>query len=486
MHRRGKPAAPRPPRRGGRGPVPLPANPVLAPAPAPHPARAHVSAIRGGPPRGGADRGPTDHEKRGGAPAGRGDVLRDLPLRRPLSVRHPGGTGGGPAGAAGFDRRPLSRGERRGDRARLVRAHGVRPGKEAGLLRSGGQGRPGEVPAPRRPMAGFAASPPFRDRDHRPGRTVSRLRGFRHRLPSARGGLRVPRPRRRARLRGGAHRERGDRGGNAGIPRRPHGGDSGPVRLPGDFARSGRTCIRDHARVRPRHPARADRGARAVPYRGAVGPAEDPVRGNGSMTLRIAVAGKGGVGKTTCSALLLRALVRSGVRPLLAVDADPNMNLHLLLSLPLPRGVGSLREEQRTRVGGAVPLTDRIISEVHRRLSEGDVVDLVAMGRGEGPGCYCYVNNLLREALDRIEGGYRAVVVDNEAGMEHLSRRSGRRIDHLVLVGVLPPRGPEPGAPLRELATELALPVGKTWLLLNRPYGAPGRGTPDGRLRRSH
>jgi len=197
------------------------------------------------------------------------------------------------------------------------------------------------------------------------------------------------------------------------------------------------------------------------------------------MTLRIAVAGKGGVGKTTCSALLLRALALSGVRPLLAVDADPNMNLHLLLSLPLPRGVGSLREEQRTRVGGAVPLTDRIASEVHRRLSEGDAVDLVAMGRGEGPGCYCYVNNLLREALDRIEGGYRAVVVDNEAGMEHLSRRSGRRIDHLVLVGDPSPRGLEAVAALRELATELALPVGKTWLLLNRPYGVPGSGAPD-------
>ena len=142
------------------------------------------------------------------------------------------------------------------------------------------------------------------------------------------------------------------------------------------------------------------------------------------MTLRIAIAGKGGVGKTTCSALLLRALALSGVRPLLAVDADPNANLHQLLSLPLPERLGSLREEQRAVPGGAVPLKDRIASEVERRLSEGVAVDLIAMGRGEGPGCYCYVNNLLREALDRIEGSYRAVVMDNEAGMEHLSRRS--------------------------------------------------------------
>jgi len=106
-------------------------------------------------------------------------------------------------------------------------------------------------------------------------------------------------------------------------------------------------------------------------------------------------------------------------------------------------------------------------------------VDLIAMGRGEGPGCYCYVNNLLREALDRIEAGYRAVVMDNEAGMEHLSRRSVRRIDHLVLVGDPSRRGIEAVAALRDLAAELSLPVGKTWLLLNRPYGAHGRAAPD-------
>ena len=192
------------------------------------------------------------------------------------------------------------------------------------------------------------------------------------------------------------------------------------------------------------------------------------------MTLRIAVAGKGGVGKTTCSALLLRALALSGVRPLLAVDADPNANLHQLLSLPLPEGLGSLREEQRVAAAGAVSLPERVASEVARRVSEGSAVDLVSMGRGEGPGCYCYVNNLLREALDRIEGGYRAVVVDNEAGMEHLSRRSTRRIDHLVLVGDPSRRGMDAAAALRQLAAELALPVGKTWLLLNRPYVAHG------------
>ena len=141
-----------------------------------------------GAPRSGADRGTADHEERGGAPSGRGGVLRDVPLRRPLPVRHPQGTGVRTARAAGFDRRSLSRGERPDDRARLLRAHGVRPGEEAGLVRSRGPGRAGEVSAPRRSMAGFASSPPFRNRDPHAGRTVSRLRGLRHRLPSAGGG----------------------------------------------------------------------------------------------------------------------------------------------------------------------------------------------------------------------------------------------------------------------------------------------------------
>jgi CO dehydrogenase maturation factor len=191
----------------------------------------------------------------------------------------------------------------------------------------------------------------------------------------------------------------------------------------------------------------------------------------------IAVAGKGGVGKTTCSALLLRALAACGVRPLLAVDADPNANLHLLLGLPAPEGLGSLREELLPAAGtrDAVPVTDRIAAEVQRRVSEGDAADLVSMGRGEGPGCYCYVNNLLRQSLARLEGGYRAVVVDNEAGMEHLSRRNLLRIDHLVLVGDPSPRGMSAVAAIRDLAVELGLQVGNRWHLVNRPYAAADR-----------
>lgn len=190
------------------------------------------------------------------------------------------------------------------------------------------------------------------------------------------------------------------------------------------------------------------------------------------MSIMIAVAGKGGVGKTTCSALLLRAILASRIRPLLAVDADPNANLHLLLGFPPPHGLGSIREELLDSSGGAASKGEQLESMVQQRVIEGEDVDLIAMGRGEGPGCYCFVNDLLRRSLSRLAGGYAAVVVDNEAGMEHLSRRNLRRIDHLVVVADPSTRGISAARAIRDLSAELSLKVGKTWLLLNRPYAA--------------
>ena len=192
------------------------------------------------------------------------------------------------------------------------------------------------------------------------------------------------------------------------------------------------------------------------------------------MTGMIAVAGKGGVGKTTCAALLLRGLAAAGVRPLLAVDADPNANLHLLLGIPRPDVLGTIREEALSAPPGGSSKEELIEALVQRRVAEGADVDLVTMGRGEGPGCYCFVNDVLRRSLFRLAGSYRAVVVDNEAGMEHLSRRTLRRIGHLVLVADPSPRGLAAAAAIRDLARDLALPVDRAWLLLNRPYGPDG------------
>lgn len=189
------------------------------------------------------------------------------------------------------------------------------------------------------------------------------------------------------------------------------------------------------------------------------------------MTTMIAIAGKGGVGKTTFAALLVRALVGAGSRPVLAVDADPNANLHLLLGFPLPQALGTLREDLLAGESKHRSKGEMLEAMVQRRVAEGDAVDLVTMGRGEGPGCYCYVNSLLRQSLSRLAGNYRAVVVDNEAGMEHLSRRNLRRIDHLILVADPSPRGAGAARAISDLAFQLGLPVGKTWLMRNHPFG---------------
>ncbi len=189
------------------------------------------------------------------------------------------------------------------------------------------------------------------------------------------------------------------------------------------------------------------------------------------MTMLIAIAGKGGVGKTTFAALLVRALGRAGVRPVLAVDADPNANLHLLLGVPLPQALGTLREDLLAVPSGGASKGELLEAMVQQRVAESEDVDLVTMGRGEGPGCYCYVNSLLRQSLSRLAGSYRAVVVDNEAGMEHLSRRNLRRIDHLILVADPSPRGMGAARAIRDLSVQLGLSLGKTWLILNRPYG---------------
>lgn len=189
------------------------------------------------------------------------------------------------------------------------------------------------------------------------------------------------------------------------------------------------------------------------------------------MTMMIAVAGKGGVGKTTFAALLVRALGRAGVRPVLTVDADPNANLHLLLGFPLPKALGTLREDLLDAQGGGGSKGELLEAMVQQRVAEGEDVDLVTMGRGEGPGCYCYVNSLLRQSLSRLAGNYRAVVVDNEAGMEHLSRRNLRGIDHLILVADPSPRGMGAARAIRDLSVQLGLSVRRTWLLLNRPFG---------------
>ena len=186
------------------------------------------------------------------------------------------------------------------------------------------------------------------------------------------------------------------------------------------------------------------------------------------MSFLVAVAGKGGVGKSTISALLVRILSEKGT--VLAVDADPNSNLGQKLDLEVPGTIGGVREGLLSKQGQ--PPRDMSKQEYLRLklreiLAEGDAFDLLTMGRPEGPGCYCYVNNLLRVFVDQLMNGYQHVIIDNEAGMEHLSRRTARGMDLLLLVSDPTAVGVSTARRLSDLAGELELKVGRKVLLIN-------------------
>jgi CO dehydrogenase maturation factor len=189
------------------------------------------------------------------------------------------------------------------------------------------------------------------------------------------------------------------------------------------------------------------------------------------MTLSIAVAGKGGIGKTTLCALLVRCLREQGVRPILAVDADPNSNLAEALGVEPGKALADIREQGSAPEGSPASGIGRVravADEIQRAIAEADGFDLITMGRPEGPRCYCAVNNLLRNSLDGLSHNYRAVVVDNEAGMEHLSRRTTNDVDDLVVI--MNPTLPSLRAARRILALAAQLPVriGRRMVLVNR------------------
>jgi len=189
------------------------------------------------------------------------------------------------------------------------------------------------------------------------------------------------------------------------------------------------------------------------------------------VTKTIAIAGKGGTGKTTFSALLSHWLTQFGT--VLAVDADPSSNLHMVLGMPLEDTVGDIREgmlqevKRGTFVAG-MSKQDYLEWKINEAIIEGQRVDLVAMGRPEGPGCYCAANNMLRTCLDQLQRNYDYVVIDNEAGMEHLSRQTTRDVDILFLISDPSIRGISTAVRMQELIHELRATVGKVVLIVNR------------------
>jgi CO dehydrogenase maturation factor len=194
------------------------------------------------------------------------------------------------------------------------------------------------------------------------------------------------------------------------------------------------------------------------------------------MSFRIAVAGKGGVGKTTISAMLVRALHERTGKVIMAVDADPNSNLGDKLGVRPERTIGELREEMLKKAD-SLPAgqSKQEYVEYQMRLAtvEGDGFDLLSMGRPEGPGCYCYINNILRTFLDSATDDYDYVVIDNEAGMEHLSRRTTKKMDVLLVVSDPTKTGIETASRLISLAKEMQIEIGCVAIAMNGVRGVP-------------
>ena len=190
------------------------------------------------------------------------------------------------------------------------------------------------------------------------------------------------------------------------------------------------------------------------------------------MSRLIAVAGKGGVGKTTVAALLVMRLLQRGCRPVLAVDADPNTCLDAALGVSVVKTVGGVREDARkfTQDGTVRGMDKKRFLELRiaESLVESDDFDLIAMGRSEGPGCYCYANNVLKAVLNTMVSKYPYVVLDNEAGLENLSRRIVNKVSLLVMVTDPAIRGLETVRRLHALAGEMEIAYDNLAIVVNR------------------
>lgn len=190
------------------------------------------------------------------------------------------------------------------------------------------------------------------------------------------------------------------------------------------------------------------------------------------MGMTIGMAGKGGTGKTTLAGLMVKYLLSTNRTPILAVDADSNANLNEVLGLQFEATLSDAREEMK-RSGGQVSITKDMLIEMraNQALVEAEGYDLIVMGRPEGPGCYCAANTVLSAVLEKLLDNYPYLVVDNEAGMEHLSRLTTKKIDVMYVVSDASRRGLTAALRIWDLVEELKIQVGAKYLVLNQVRG---------------
>ena len=200
------------------------------------------------------------------------------------------------------------------------------------------------------------------------------------------------------------------------------------------------------------------------------------------MPHTIAVAGKGGVGKTTTCGMLIDYLCKKGDGPVLVVDADANSNLNEVLGVEADVTLGTIREEMaQAELKGSIPAgmtkADYAQFKFNSALIEEDDFDMLIMGRTQGKGCYCYVNGVLKTLVDKYAQNYAYVVMDNEAGLEHVARGTLPKVDTMLLISDCSRRGIQATARLAEMIVDMDLKPGKLGLIVNR---APGGVLSDG------
>jgi CO dehydrogenase maturation factor len=186
----------------------------------------------------------------------------------------------------------------------------------------------------------------------------------------------------------------------------------------------------------------------------------------------IAVSGKGGTGKTLVSSLLIKSLTNTG-KDILAIDADPDSNLPEALGVDVHKTVGDVREELKEDTAkGRIPVGmnkwDILDYKIMESIIETPSFDLLVMGRPEGSGCYCAVNNMLRRIIENLSSNYDVIIIDTEAGLEHLSRRTTQNVDVMLVVTDKSKRGMLTAQRIGQLADELEIKFQELYLVVNR------------------